>query len=599
MVTKDLGPVSAYALAVAHGFDGTEEEWAILQAKSGENALAAAKSAEEAKEAAGEAATETADAIMRAVADDVQAAAASAEEAKAAANTAATEAADGVRQAVADDATLAETAATRAQEVLDSIPADYTTLADTVAQHDAMIERIWSPNVFNPVNEGKYLLNTGGLGSNANYVTSDYIAVSEGDQLQYQFDYGSKRYSLYIRPDLASIARVCGYDADKAFVAGSYGENVDEYAVPAGVAFIRVSLATNNASIKNQAIIVSDDPTLLSYEPYGVISETIKPEHIPMADTVAALDGHGVINASSTGASVSVEVPQLKKNVTISYYGKFDAFADLYIYQGKGTGWTECYCKVTDTLLEIYRNGLTTPALSVEHGLTIADYISVTITLTKNTAAKVYIASNGGTFTSASTVWTSSRSTITAEHGEVSWTNMLSWGSADFLERVWMYGDSYFDHWLPKVIERGFTAFLDDGYSGGTSANAYASFQRAITMGCPSRVVWCLGMNDADSDAINAKWLESITGVKAICDAKGIDLVVATIPNVPARSHTYKNDYIRANFDYIDIAEFVGSNESTAWHAGLLSSDEVHPSAAGDYLIANLMQMYLPEIRRV
>lgn len=38
----DLGAVSAYALAVEHGFRGTEAEWAMLQAQCGENAQAVA-----------------------------------------------------------------------------------------------------------------------------------------------------------------------------------------------------------------------------------------------------------------------------------------------------------------------------------------------------------------------------------------------------------------------------------------------------------------------------------------------------------------------------------------------------------------------------
>lgn len=44
-VVKDLGAVSAYALAVKHGYKGTEEEWATLQVASADNAASAAQSA--------------------------------------------------------------------------------------------------------------------------------------------------------------------------------------------------------------------------------------------------------------------------------------------------------------------------------------------------------------------------------------------------------------------------------------------------------------------------------------------------------------------------------------------------------------------------
>lgn len=50
--TKDIGPVSAYALAVEHGFIGTEEEWATLQMQSGVNAQRAEDAANESETSA-------------------------------------------------------------------------------------------------------------------------------------------------------------------------------------------------------------------------------------------------------------------------------------------------------------------------------------------------------------------------------------------------------------------------------------------------------------------------------------------------------------------------------------------------------------------
>lgn len=100
MTRLDLGAVSAYAMAKEKGYQGTEEEFAVLMAESGENALAAAASAKEAADAAAKAAQD---------------------------------AADGVKQAVADDATKAEEAATLAQSVKDSIPEDYAALSEGVA----------------------------------------------------------------------------------------------------------------------------------------------------------------------------------------------------------------------------------------------------------------------------------------------------------------------------------------------------------------------------------------------------------------------------------------------------------------------------------
>ena len=58
VIEKDLGPVSAYAMAVMHGYSGTEEEFAETIAESGNYALSAKKdaaAAEVAKKAAQEA----------------------------------------------------------------------------------------------------------------------------------------------------------------------------------------------------------------------------------------------------------------------------------------------------------------------------------------------------------------------------------------------------------------------------------------------------------------------------------------------------------------------------------------------------------------
>ena len=317
-----------------------------------------------------------------------------------------------------------------------------------------------------------------------------------------------------------------------------------------------------------------------------------------------AINGDKRIIGTNTGTSVSITVPQLKKNFIISYHSLFDEWADLTISQGKGTGYTEVRCVISSTDVKIYKSGSSSASFTEAHNLTLGTYITVNIEIKENNKCKIYICSNGQTYTSTETTWWSYRSNVLAEQN-INTDKTLSWGSADFLARTWLYGDSYFDHWLPKIIERGYTNFLEDGYSGGTSANAYASLQIAIQKGVPHTLVWCLGMNSPDNtNSINATWKYNMDRVKTLCDNYGINLIVTTIPNVsgngtsaaPARNHTYKNAYIRENFNYIDLAKMVGSDISNEWYSGLLSSDGTHPSTVGDFFIANIMQMYLPDL---
>lgn len=156
----DLGAVSAYALAVAHGYVGTEEEWAVLQAQAGQNAQAAAKSAEEAAQAAANAAQA---------------------------------AADGVRQAVAEDAEKAAQAAEQAQAVKASIPADYAELSGEVTRisGEMVVLDLLADNASisgKPVPltlaDGKVVTATGEIiDSSAHYKASEPIEVVPGELL--------------------------------------------------------------------------------------------------------------------------------------------------------------------------------------------------------------------------------------------------------------------------------------------------------------------------------------------------------------------------------------------------------------------------------
>lgn len=49
LVTKDLGPVTAYSVAVENGFNGTEEDWVALQVNTASNAVRAEAAAVQAE----------------------------------------------------------------------------------------------------------------------------------------------------------------------------------------------------------------------------------------------------------------------------------------------------------------------------------------------------------------------------------------------------------------------------------------------------------------------------------------------------------------------------------------------------------------------
>lgn len=107
-----------------------------------------------------------------------------------------------------------------------------------------------------------------------------------------------------------------------------------------------------------------------------------------------------------------------------------------------------------------------------------------------------------------------------------------------------------------------------------------------------------MGMNDADTDTeVNANWNLYFNKLKAICEEKNIEIILTTIPNVPARNHTFKNAIIRnSGLRYVDVCKTVGAETNSSWYNGLLSGDKVHPSQPGQFVIASEMIANVPEI---
>ena len=107
-----------------------------------------------------------------------------------------------------------------------------------------------------------------------------------------------------------------------------------------------------------------------------------------------------------------------------------------------------------------------------------------------------------------------------------------------------------------------------------------------------------MGMNDADTATeVNANWNLYFDKLKAICKEKNIEIILATIPNVPERNHTFKNAIIRnSGLRYVDVCKAVGAEINSVWYDGLLSGDKVHPSQHGQFVIASKMIASVPEI---
>lgn len=134
-IKTNLGPVTAYADAKAHGYTGTREEFGQLLANAGLNL----KAAETAKEGA-EAAKQAAETAQQAAAENQKNAGTQAANAKASADTA------------AEQADAAALAAADAKKTLESIPADYSALSGKVDEHTSGISDLKENKLDKPNN---------------------------------------------------------------------------------------------------------------------------------------------------------------------------------------------------------------------------------------------------------------------------------------------------------------------------------------------------------------------------------------------------------------------------------------------------------------
>ena len=178
----------------------------------------------------------------------------------------------------------------------------------------------------------------------------------------------------------------------------------------------------------------------------------------------------------------------------------------------------------------------------------------------------------------------------------------MTWTSADYKNPIWIFGDSYLDvnnemRWPYWAEKWGFDNFLLSSFPGETTEEAMGDFSRALSKGTPNTVIWTLGMNNKDEGAINPGWLSNTEQMMAKCESKGINVILATIPNTPSHDNSFKNQYvINSGKRYIDFADAVGALDRNTWYDHMLYSDNLHPAEAGARALAMRALLDVPEL---
>lgn len=292
------------------------------------------------------------------------------------------------------------------------------------------------------------------------------------------------------------------------------------------------------------------------------------------------------------GSMIQVPTTNAKKNQLYHFTATVHSFGKFLMGHGK-TEYGSTYLILDQTKIMVNRQFADMLTAEKEHGLNIADELSVTVNKQDAMTADITVESGGGSFTWKKAAWSgdSNGDTFAESDSSVLTNCSFTWSCGDFAKPIWIFGDSYCSfgspyRWPWYLCEAGLQDRVHiNAYPGESSPFALTAFINSLSYyGCPKTLVWTLGMNDgSDTDEQPcARWLEPLLHVMHICDDLNIELILATVPTVPERYHEKKNRYVRScGRRYIDLAEAVGADGTGVWTDGMLFTDKVHPDQKG------------------
>ena len=392
------------------------------------------------------------------------------------------------------------------------------------------------------------------------YYYSDKIAATPGDII----------YVNNITRGAVTMRFVEFYDNNNTIVHQSL-TSVDYYTVPLGAVSFIVTTYSQEISLKYLQIkqFTSLDKTRLVHNDLSIRN----------IDTILVGNQKYVLAQNIDN----------KKNCLYSFFGKFSQFGELEISHGDSGDYGAIKMRIDETYITIY-DYQNNQMQQFTHGLTMTDFIFVTIKVqdTSFARAEVNVVTNGGSYKASSVIFFGSNGIIYAKPLYNMTDVEFVYTIMDLEKPVYIFGDSYIaladgNKWPSFAINDNDNNMLLCGFGGAKSKNEILSFRNIMQMGNPGYCCWLLGMNDADSGAINAEWLDYVQEVVTYCEDNDIVPILATIPNTPTVDNTYKNAWVKASgYKYIDFAKAVGAETAgSSWYTGMLSNDNIHPTSEG------------------
>ena len=434
---------------------------------------------------------------------------------------------------------------------------------------------------------GKYINNQGELKDNADYSVTDYEFVEP-----------DATYSIWRNEASYKFGQIAFYTNDKKFI--SYMVDIKNFTAPSNAYYVRMSMPTviftSGNTIACKGTNYTGDATYQN-EYKTVVNHYVTREEIAKVNIPDMVE-------SDTLSTLTIEASNSKKNNVIGFEANFSTMGSVKIAHGTSYDANRSASIVVDATNIYLYDKATNLRATYPHGLTMSKFITVSIVVGQMRNAKIILTTASGRFIQDNVFWGGCREDVTAQAISGVFTNArLTWYVPDYNHDLWAFGDSYFDFWVADVIQNlGYHNFMSDGFGGRKSAGAFVSLKLALEKAIPKKILWCLGMNDPDTeDAINAGWKNTVDNLINLCDEKGIELILCTIPITPVTEHKYKNAYVKASGKrYVDVCHAVGADISPEWYDGMRTNtetDKIHPTnplgtrTIADYMIANVPEL--------
>lgn len=334
----------------------------------------------------------------------------------------------------------------------------------------------------------------------------------------------------------------------------------------------------------------------------------IKPLINDNAQTTSLLGSNSLTTETTTlNANEMMELGDaprfINKNHGVTARVKFDSFTGLTIgkgyqkYRGK---WI--VIDATHITAHFFENSdvVQTP---IAHGLTISDYLQVSMFVDADGVCRISINTTSGTFSTSvdfGYVWNYEPFLF---GGQIMTDAKLSYSCDDLKCPLWVFGDSYMGFGASRVAgqlkELHFINYCINAIAGAKSVetttpnkSSFEDLQKMLEVATPKFIIWADGMNGGD--ALNIEFLPTLI---ALCEEKGIELILYMPPSIPDVSHTELNNYIVSTGKrYVNGNDAVGATSEGVWYEGYLSSDNIHPTELGAKALALRFLNDAPEL---